>query len=135
MLLIQKRILEPRARVELATCRLRIGCSTTELPRLGVITIAFAEKECQFAGDFLVRNVLGRRAKADLCFRAARTGRDWFELADRLSALHKKEKSPTLRSQDCDDLRVAHPAPYLNLIARDHVSRADPTVLKLAAYS
>jgi hypothetical protein len=26
--------LEPRARVELATCRLRIGCSTTELPRL-----------------------------------------------------------------------------------------------------
>ena len=26
-------ILEPRARVELATCRLRIGCSTTELPR------------------------------------------------------------------------------------------------------
>jgi hypothetical protein len=25
---------EPRARVELATCRLRIGCSTTELPRL-----------------------------------------------------------------------------------------------------
>src|SRR6266403_1777582 len=27
--------LEPRARVELATCRLRIGCSTTELPRLG----------------------------------------------------------------------------------------------------
>src|SRR6267154_1934050 len=29
-----KGILEPRARVELATCRLRIGCSTTELPRL-----------------------------------------------------------------------------------------------------
>src|SRR5712672_798605 len=28
------RIMEPRARVELATCRLRIGCSTTELPRL-----------------------------------------------------------------------------------------------------
>jgi hypothetical protein len=28
-----KEILEPRARVELATCRLRIGCSTTELPR------------------------------------------------------------------------------------------------------
>src|SRR5882724_13128927 len=26
--------MEPRARVELATCRLRIGCSTTELPRL-----------------------------------------------------------------------------------------------------
>jgi hypothetical protein len=28
--------MEPRARVELATCRLRIGCSTTELPRLCV---------------------------------------------------------------------------------------------------
>ena len=28
-----KGIVEPRARVELATCRLRIGCSTTELPR------------------------------------------------------------------------------------------------------
>src|SRR5258708_38327107 len=26
--------MEPRERVELATCRLRIGCSTTELPRL-----------------------------------------------------------------------------------------------------
>src|ERR1700719_998846 len=26
---------EPRARVDLATCRLRIGCSTTELPRPG----------------------------------------------------------------------------------------------------
>jgi len=25
--------MEPRARLELATCRLRIGCSTTELPR------------------------------------------------------------------------------------------------------
>src|ERR1700688_984846 len=31
--LSSKEILEPRARVELATCRLRIGCSTTELPR------------------------------------------------------------------------------------------------------
>ena len=29
--------MEPRARVELATCRLRIGCSTTELPRLRLI--------------------------------------------------------------------------------------------------
>ena len=29
-----RRGMEPRARVELATCRLRIGCSTTELPRL-----------------------------------------------------------------------------------------------------
>jgi hypothetical protein len=33
MSLIYKGKLEPRARVELATCRLRIGCSTTELPR------------------------------------------------------------------------------------------------------
>src|SRR5260221_556773 len=33
-----RRILEPRARVELATCRLRIGCSTTELPRPLLIT-------------------------------------------------------------------------------------------------
>ena len=41
--------MEPRARVELATCRLRIGCSTTELPRPSLFTIAFAEKECQFA--------------------------------------------------------------------------------------
>src|SRR5258706_16203025 len=31
----RKGMLEPRARVELATCRLRIGCSTTELPRPG----------------------------------------------------------------------------------------------------
>jgi len=30
------RKMEPRARVELATCRLRIGCSTTELPRHSV---------------------------------------------------------------------------------------------------
>src|ERR1700730_6431389 len=31
--------MEPRARVELATCRLRIGCSTTELPRLGKTSV------------------------------------------------------------------------------------------------
>ena len=35
-------ILEPRARVELATCRLRIGCSTTELPRLGFFDCSMA---------------------------------------------------------------------------------------------
>src|SRR2546429_7891511 len=29
--------LEPGARVDLATCRLRIGCSTTELPRPFII--------------------------------------------------------------------------------------------------
>ena len=33
--------LEPRARVELATCRLRIGCSTTELPRPLIIKDLF----------------------------------------------------------------------------------------------
>src|SRR6267143_1428136 len=33
--------LEPRARVELATCRLRIGCSTTELPRPLIINDLF----------------------------------------------------------------------------------------------
>ena len=43
----QKKV-EPRARVELATCRLRIGCSTTELPRPALKTITFAEKFCQF---------------------------------------------------------------------------------------
>src|SRR5882762_6993518 len=34
-------VLEPRARVELATCRLRIGCSTTELPRPFIIKDLF----------------------------------------------------------------------------------------------
>src|SRR5580704_1342626 len=33
--------MEPRARVELATCRLRIGCSTTELPRPLIIKDLF----------------------------------------------------------------------------------------------
>src|SRR6267143_3197358 len=33
--------MEPRARVELATCRLRIGCSTTELPRPLIINDLF----------------------------------------------------------------------------------------------
>src|ERR1700731_4684682 len=37
----RKGILEPRARVELATCRLRIGCSTTELPRPLIIKDLF----------------------------------------------------------------------------------------------
>src|SRR6266478_9954524 len=50
-----KEILEPRARVELATCRLRIGCSTTELPRPAQTTIAFAQNYCQFGrGDDLL---------------------------------------------------------------------------------
>jgi hypothetical protein len=35
--------LEPRARVELATCRLRIGCSTTELPRPLIIKDLFPQ--------------------------------------------------------------------------------------------
>src|SRR6266576_2675484 len=33
--------MEPRARVELAACRLRIGCSTTELPRPLIIKDLF----------------------------------------------------------------------------------------------
>ena len=40
--------MEPRARVELATCRLRIGCSTTELPRPAFTTIASTDFFCQF---------------------------------------------------------------------------------------
>src|SRR5713101_5607680 len=44
---ISKR-LEPRVGVEPTTCRLRIGCSTTELPRPALTTIAFAENYCQF---------------------------------------------------------------------------------------
>src|SRR5216684_1680948 len=41
-------MLEPRVGVEPTTCRLRIGCSTTELPRPALTTIAFAENSCQF---------------------------------------------------------------------------------------
>jgi hypothetical protein len=50
--------LEPRAGLEPATCRLRIGCSTTELPRRAITTIAFAQKTCQFIREicmFLAR--------------------------------------------------------------------------------
>src|SRR5713226_2750498 len=43
-------ILEPRVGVEPTTCRLRIGCSTTELPRPAQTTIASAENYCQFGG-------------------------------------------------------------------------------------
>ena len=39
---------EPRVGVEPTTCRLRIDCSTTELPRLVLLTIASAENFCQF---------------------------------------------------------------------------------------
>jgi hypothetical protein len=42
--------MEPRARVELATCRLRIGCSTTELPR------PFARREAQRAALLVLNN-------------------------------------------------------------------------------
>src|SRR5713101_3624117 len=41
-------MLEPRVGVGPTTCRLRIGCSTTELPRPPLITIALAENYCQF---------------------------------------------------------------------------------------
>src|SRR4029077_11792337 len=43
--------LEPRVGVEPTTCRLRIDCSTTELPRPCLMTIAPAENHCQFAGN------------------------------------------------------------------------------------
>jgi hypothetical protein len=54
MSLIHKEDLEPRARVELATCRLRIGCSTTELPRPVFFTIASAESCRQFSSKMSV---------------------------------------------------------------------------------
>src|SRR2546421_2091599 len=38
---VHQESMEPRARVELATCRLRIGCSTTELPRPLIIKDLF----------------------------------------------------------------------------------------------
>src|SRR5437899_7552765 len=44
------RTVEPRVGVEPTTCRLRIGCSTTELPRPAQTTIAFAQNYCQFGG-------------------------------------------------------------------------------------
>src|SRR5208283_1556893 len=47
--------MEPRVGVEPTTCRLRIDCSTTELPRPCFMTIAFAEKHCQFIGGWNVR--------------------------------------------------------------------------------
>src|SRR6267143_4641361 len=40
---------EPRVGVEPTTCRLRIGCSTTELPRPVPSTITSAEIFCQFS--------------------------------------------------------------------------------------
>src|SRR5580692_10819596 len=42
------RMMEPRVGVEPTTCRLRIDCSTTELPRPVLLTIASAENFCQF---------------------------------------------------------------------------------------
>src|SRR5882757_6827217 len=50
--LFSKEILEPRARVELATCRLRIGCSTTELPRRDLFTITLAIRFRNYGGVF-----------------------------------------------------------------------------------
>src|ERR1700674_947446 len=49
-----KEILEPRVGVEPTTCRLRIGCSTTELPRPALLTIASAEIFCQFNREICV---------------------------------------------------------------------------------
>jgi hypothetical protein len=44
---------------------LRIGCSTTELPRRAFTTIAEAEKICQFNGEFEVLRTTGTRMAAD----------------------------------------------------------------------
>src|SRR5260370_20389436 len=52
--------LERRVGVEPTTCGLRIGCSTTELPRPALTTIAFAENYCQFIAQNGVLSVRGR---------------------------------------------------------------------------
>src|SRR5260370_17993931 len=52
-----REILEPRVGVEPTTCRLRIGCSTTELPRPALATIASGENYCQFMLKNGVRSV------------------------------------------------------------------------------
>src|ERR1700756_4635331 len=49
--------MEPRVGVEPTTCRLRIDCSTTELPRPCFMTIAPAENHCQFAVNGMCGNV------------------------------------------------------------------------------
>src|SRR2546421_9498000 len=49
---VNQKEMEPRVGVEPTTCRLRIGCSTTELPRPAPITIAFAENYCQFIREY-----------------------------------------------------------------------------------
>ena len=46
------RKMEPRARVELATCRLRIGCSTTELPRHSVYYQQFSVNLRSYSSRF-----------------------------------------------------------------------------------
>ena len=50
-------VLEPRVGVEPTTCRLRIGCSTTELPRPALFTITSAENYCQFIRENRVLSV------------------------------------------------------------------------------
>ena len=55
--------MEPRVGVEPTTCRLRIGCSTTELPRPFFMTIASAENYCQFIGEYGVRNVFSTKTE------------------------------------------------------------------------
>src|SRR6266481_3873711 len=51
------KFLEPRVGVEPTTCRLRIDCSTTELPRPCFMTIAPAENHCQFVVNGLCGKV------------------------------------------------------------------------------
>src|SRR6267154_5070831 len=55
------KFLEPRVGVEPTTCRLRIDCSTTELPRPCFMTIASAENHCQFAPNRMCLEIFNER--------------------------------------------------------------------------
>src|SRR5580700_3756096 len=56
------RMMEPREEVEPTTYRLRIDCTTTELPRPCFMTIAPAKNHCQFDAKGLCREMFsGRR--------------------------------------------------------------------------
>src|SRR5713226_10700772 len=56
--------MEPRVGVEPTTCRLRIDCSTTELPRPCFMTIAPAENHCQFTANGMCGKVFNGKTGA-----------------------------------------------------------------------
>ena len=94
--------LEPRVGVEPTTCRLRIGCSTTELPRPALLTIAFAEIFCQFSGE--IRFPLPRKGvhgpadtNADQQEKEQRPN-DIFHALDGLAAAQEAKRD---RNQQC----------------------------------